>query len=120
MIKVDKNSLYLMPKLLDEICDRYFRFDAIVFSKDSGELKLFLGEKKRWFFGEVIISKVLKITGVTHSSCIDTERIGQNSIKQVHIDLDKGTIDIECHAPAEMKHSITPDFEISVEKKESK
>lgn len=119
MLKLDKNSTESMPDLMDEVHDRYFHFDDIVFSQDTGEWKMPLGEKRRALFGKVIISKILKITGVTHWNCADIAGIGQNSINQIHIDLDKKTIDMECNAPAEIRLSITPDFEISVEKKES-
>ncbi len=115
MIKLNKNSLEIMPNLLDEIHDRYFHFGNIVFDKDSGEWKLPLGEKRKHFFGKVIVSKVLKVVGVTHYHCNDITGIGQNSINEVHIDLDAGTIDIECNAPAEVKVWVNPDFEMFLE-----
>ena len=120
MVILDKNNLESMPCLMDEVHDRYFHFDDIVFSRDTGEWKMPLGEKRKALIGKVIISKVLKITGVTNWSYADIAEIGQNSINKIHVDLDKETIEIECNAPSEIKLSITPDFEISVEKKESK
>lgn len=117
MIKIDRNSLNLITELLDEIHDRYFHFEDIVFNKDSGELKIPLGERRRWFSMNVIVTKVLKITKMVNFHLEDTAKISQNSINEVHIDLNKGLIDIECNAPAEIRLSITPDFEISVEQK---
>jgi len=115
MIKLDKNNLELMPDLMDEVHDRYFHFDDIVFSQDTGEWKMLLGEKRKKLFGKVIVSKVLKITGVTHWNCTDTAKIKQNSVNEIHIDLSENSIDIECNAPAEIKLSITPNFEILLE-----
>jgi hypothetical protein len=120
MLTLDKDSLELLPDLMNEIHDRYFHFDDIVFSQDTGEWKMLLGEKRKRLLGKVIVSKVLKITRVTHCNCTDIAGIGQNSINQIHIDLDKKTINMECNAPAEIRLSITPDFEISVENKEPK
>jgi len=117
VLKLDKNSIESMPNLMDEVHDKNFQFDDIVFSQDTGEWKMPLGEKRRALFGKVIISKILKITGVTHWNCSDIAEIGLNSINKIHVDLDRETIDIECNAPAEIRLSITPYFEISVEKK---
>src|SRR4030042_5437077 len=102
MLKLDKNSLELIPDLMDEIHDRYFHFDDIIFSQDTSEWKMPLGEKRKWLLGKVIVSKVLKITGVTHCNCVDAAKIGQNSVNEIHVDLSKDTIDIECSAPAEI------------------
>ena len=115
MVILDKNNLESMPYLMDEIHDRYFHFDDIVFDSDSAKCKLFLGEKKKGLFGKVVVTKILKITGATHCHCSDIAGIGQNSINEVHIDLDKGTINIECNAPAELKISVHPDFKITIE-----
>ena len=120
MIKIYRNNLNLITELLDEIHDRYFHFKDIVFDKDSGELKIPLGERRRWFFGNVIVTKVLKVTKVVDFHFEDTAQISQNSINEVHIDLNKGLINIECNAPGEISFTIKSDFEISLEKFESK
>jgi len=118
MLRLDKDTLTSTSNLLDEVHDRYFEFDDIVFDTESGELKLYLGEKRKRFFGRVIVSKVLKIRGVTDCTSADTARISQNSINNIKIDIDRGIIDIECNAPAEFRLHMKPDFEILLESSE--
>jgi len=101
-----------MPDLLDEIHDRYFEFDDVVFNRESGELELSLGDKRAGIFGKVIVSKSFKISSVLDCICIDTAKISQNSINKIDINIEDGFIDIECNAPAEFRIYIKPDFEL--------
>jgi len=115
VLRIDKDTLTLMPDLLDEIHDRYFEFDDVVFDRESGELKLSLGDKREVVFGKVIVSKSLKISSVSDCICNDTAKISQNSINKIDINAEDGFIDIECNAPAEFRIYIKPDFEIFLE-----
>jgi hypothetical protein len=117
MLTIGKDNIDKIDCLMDQVHDRYFDFDDIAFDESSGEWKLSLGEKRKYLLGGVVVTKVLRITGVRHCSCNDLAKIGQNSINEIHVDLHEGTIDIECNAPAEIKLSVTRDFEISVERK---
>ena len=58
MIVLDKNSIESMPCLMDEVHDRYFHFDDIVFNRDAGEWKMPLGEKRKALFKAAQLSQI--------------------------------------------------------------
>jgi hypothetical protein len=109
-MKINRTNLNELPRLLDEIHDRHFWIDEIVYDKNQCEWKLPFGERKKGPF-----NRTLRITGVTQFLCNDIAGTVSNSINKPIIDLDNHCIILDCNAPAEIKLSIQPDFEISVE-----
>jgi len=107
-MKLNRSSRELLPNLLDEIHDRYFDLDRIIYDKATSEWNLFFGESRKGPFDHL-----LKITGVTEYVCHDTEKIGIYDINELIIDLDKLLITLDCNVPLDIRLSVNPNFEIS-------
>jgi len=109
-VMLNKTNLEKLPDLLDEIHDRHFWIDEITYDKNCCEWKLSFGERKKGPF-----NRILKVTGVTQFICNDIAGTVLNSINTLLVDIDNNCITLECNAPAEIKLSVRPDFEISID-----
>jgi len=110
-MKLSRSNLDLLSILLDEIHDRYFSLDEIIYDKNALEWRLFFGESRKGPF-----DRILKISGVTDYICNDTEKIAIYDMNKLTVDLDKHLITLGCNVPLDIRLHIRPDFEICVER----
>jgi hypothetical protein len=106
-MKLDKSSINLLSNLLDEIHDRFFWINQILYDKNKSELVLHLGERKKGPY-----SRALKIKAVEKYICEDIAGTNLNSINILTVDLENNIISVECNAPANIKLYVRPEFEI--------
>lgn len=109
-MRLKKSSLKMLSNLLDNIHDNYFWINQVVYNKDKSEVVLQLGEKKKGPF-----NKVLRFSMVAEYVCEDIAGTGLNSINVITVDTVNNVIIVECNAPADIRLSMQPDFEIILE-----
>jgi len=108
-MRLNRDNLHELPKLLDEVHDRFFDIETISYDGQQEKWSLKFGEDRQGPY-----TKTFCVLGVRDYHIEDTERIRIYDINTVEIDVESQTVRLVWNVPLALDLNVSRDFEIIV------